>query len=149
VPHVVVLEGEPAAAHAFGALFAEAGYRASVLTDCAGAADALLALRPDLIVLDLHCDDGRCGLDVLRRLRKDPAGRDVPVLASPTIGRRDLGPHRAELGALGVIVLAEPFDVQDMLAAACAAIVQARGVRRRSDAALGRLRAAREKSPPT
>jgi CheY-like chemotaxis protein len=147
-PHVVVLDGEPAVARAFGNLFAEVGYRVTPVTDCAVDPADVLALEPDVIVLDVQCDRGLRGLHLLRRLRGDPAGRDVPVVASPTSLRIDLKSHAAELRALGAVVLPEPFDVQDILVAARAAIAHARAARRRSDAAIDRLRSDREKLPP-
>jgi CheY-like chemotaxis protein len=148
-PHVLILEGDPPFARAFGNLFADVGYRVTPLTDCTVNPADIVALDPDLIVLDLHCDYDLRGLDLLRRLRDDPVGRDVPVVASPTSPQVGLERHAAELRALGAVVLPEPFDVEDMLVAARAAIGQAQDARRRSDAALDRLRAAREQGPPS
>jgi CheY-like chemotaxis protein len=83
--HVVVLDESPALAAAFASEFARAGYRVSVLTDCDQVDPTdLVRLRPDLIVLDVACGVGR-GMGLLRDLRALPAGRTVPVIASPTI----------------------------------------------------------------
>lgn len=147
-PHVVVLEDSPALAQSLGAVFTEAHYRVTALTDCAVDPADLLVLAPDLILLDLQGGYGWQGLDLLRRLRADPAGRDVPVIASPKISWFASRVRIPELDALGAVVLPDPFTVDAMLAAARGALAQSREVRRRSDAALDRLRAVREKSPP-
>ncbi|HEY7032829.1 MAG TPA: hypothetical protein VH482_15910 [Thermomicrobiales bacterium] len=117
-PHVVVLDGSPVLAEAYGNLFASADYRVSTLTDCAVEPAEVLRMIPDLLVLDLRCGPGLAGLDFLRRLRADPAGRDVPVIASPTIAPVDQQAHAAELHDLDALLLPEPFTVHDLLARA-------------------------------
>jgi DNA-binding response OmpR family regulator len=138
--HVVVLDESPALAAAFASEFARAGYRVSVLTDCDQVEPTdLVRLRPDLIVLDVACGFGHRGMGLLRGLRACPAGRNVPVIASPTITLYDRQARAAELRALGAVVLPDPFTVDDLLAAAGAAVEQSREMRRRSDALIARL----------
>jgi DNA-binding response OmpR family regulator len=147
--HVVVLDESPALVTAFGGAFARAGYRVSALADCAEAEPAdVLRLRPDLIVLDVQCGFGSRGMGLLRELRAHPAGRDVPVIASPTITPNARRAYAAELRALRAAVLPDPFTVDDLLAAAGAAVARSRAVRRQSAALVARLQSILKKLPP-
>jgi DNA-binding response OmpR family regulator len=146
--HVVVLDGSPVVAEAYGNFFASADFRVTTLTDCTIDPAAVLRLVPDLLVLDLRCGPGLGGLGFLRRLRADVAGRDVPVIASPTIALIDQQAHAAELRALDAVVLPDPFTVNDLLARASAAVVMAREVRRRVRASRDDLHPVRRKTPP-
>ena len=56
-----------------------AGYRTSLSSDGAGCLRQAAADRPDLILLDLHLSD-MTGIEVLARLRGDPATRRIPVV---------------------------------------------------------------------
>ena len=67
---------------------------------------------PDLILLDLHLPD-ISGTEVLRRLRDDPATRDIPVVvisADATSGQID---RLTSAGAYAY--LTKPFDVRQLL----------------------------------
>jgi DNA-binding NarL/FixJ family response regulator len=136
--HVVVLDESPVLATALGGAFARAGYRASAPAAIEVGPAELLRLRPDLLVLDVQGGFGR-GMGLLRELRAHPAGRDVPVLASPTITPNARRVYAADLQALHAVVLPDPFAVDDLLAAAGAAVARSQAMRRRSDAALARL----------
>lgn len=56
-----------------------AGYPVSGATTVAEAVDVARRSRPDLVVLDLNLDE-EDGLELLQRLRDDPALRAVPVV---------------------------------------------------------------------
>jgi CheY-like chemotaxis protein len=147
-PHVVILDELPLYAEVYRYVFAGEGYRVTTLTDCAVEPAAVLGMLPDLIVLDLQCGRGLRGLDFLRQLREDPTGRELPVVASTPASLIDIAPYETELRALGAAIFDGNSMLADLLAAAGAAIERAREVRRRSEAALDRLRARREHCPP-
>ena len=147
-PHAVVLEGSSALADAFAARFAREGYRVTALADFAIDPADLLQMLPDLVLLDIDGGFGHPGLNLLRRLRADPVGTGVPVVASPTITPSDVERYGAELLSLGAVVLPDPFEVNDLLAAARAAVARARNARQRSDAAVTRLNRGVAKLPP-
>jgi len=70
------------------------------------------ALRPDLILLDLHLP-GINGMDVLRALREDPATSSIPVVvvtADATVHQR-----QRMLGAGARAYLTKPIDVHEFL----------------------------------
>ena len=72
----------------------------------------------------------------------------MPVLATTPAPLIDLARDGAELRALGAVVLPDPFEVNDLLAAARAAVARARNARQRSAAALARLSSGWAKPPP-
>ena len=147
-PHVVILEGEPVLADAFAARFARERVRVTALTDFVVEPADLLGMLPDLVVLDPSWGFGLGGLSLLRRLRADPDGRELPVITSPTITPINRERYGAELRGLGAVLLPDPFDAKDLLAAARAAVARAREARQRSDSALARLSSGRTKLPP-
>lgn len=116
--HVVVIDDSPLYADIYRGLFAIEGYRVTTLTDCAVAPAQALGLAPDLVVLDLRCGTGLAGLDFLRRLREDPEGRAVPVVASTPASLIDMDRFGDELRALGVPIFDGLSQYDDLLAAA-------------------------------
>jgi DNA-binding response OmpR family regulator len=139
-PHVVVLDGSPIYAVVYGNLFAAEGYRVSTLTDCAVAPAEVLAMLPDLVVLDLQCGGGWCGLDFLRRLRVDPVGQVVPVIASTPASSIGMAPLVIEVRSLDAAIFDGITQYDDMITAARTATAQARILRRQSGTARDRLR---------
>lgn len=120
--HVLVLDGSPLYAEVYGNLFAVEGYRVTMVTDCAVEPATVLAMLPDLIVVDLQCGGGQRGLDFIRQLRSDPAGVKVPVVASTPASLIDMGRFGDELRTLHVPIFDGVGQYDDLLAAAKAAI---------------------------
>ncbi len=84
----------------------------------AGSADALwealAAEKPDLLILDLHLGSAD-GEDLIRRLRKHPAGKALPILVvTGTSLDREFDRVRV-LGAGAQEFLEKPFAVEDLL----------------------------------
>jgi len=69
--------------------------------------------QPDLIVLDGHLPD-LTGEEVLRRLKANPATREIPVI----VASADATPERAErvVDAGAVEYFTKPLDVRQFLA---------------------------------
>jgi putative two-component system response regulator len=72
---------------------------------------AKLQLGIDLVLLDVVMP-GLDGFDVCRRIRQDPAGRDVPVIMVTTLGTREHRLHAVEAGANDFI--AKPVDETEL-----------------------------------
>jgi len=72
---------------------------------------AKLHLGVDLILLDVVMP-GLDGFDVCRRIRQDPAGRDVPVIMVTTLSTREHRLHAVEAGANDFI--AKPVDETEL-----------------------------------
>jgi DNA-binding response OmpR family regulator len=135
VPHVVIIDGSSVYAELYSGHLAFEGYRITKLPDFDVSPADVLRRAPDLIVLDLFSGNGQLGLDFLHRLRREPAGRTVPVLVSTPGALIDTMRYGAELAALGATVIGG-FTVCDKLPdAAREALAAAPGARRRSDAA--------------
>jgi putative two-component system response regulator len=84
--------------------------------DVEAAADGLeglakLQLGVDLVLLDVVMP-GLDGFDVCRRIRQDPAGRDVPVIMVTSLETREHRLHAVEAGANDFI--AKPVDVTEL-----------------------------------
>ncbi len=90
-------------------LLARAGYAALGAAGGAEALDQARLRRPDLILMDLAMPE-MGGLEALRRLRADPATRDIPVIVTTGDGEAD----RPE-GASAV--LSKPVSGEALLAA--------------------------------
>lgn len=58
---------------------AAAGHMVSALHDGEQAAAAIVESQPDVLILDYNLP-GISGLEILRRVRRDPAARHVPVM---------------------------------------------------------------------
>ena len=72
---------------------------------------AKLHLGVDLVLLDVVMP-GLDGFDVCRRIRQDPAGRDIPVIMVTTLATREHRLHAVEAGANDFI--AKPVDETEL-----------------------------------
>jgi DNA-binding response OmpR family regulator len=117
-PHILVIDDAPQILALFRALLHRAGYRVS--TDRFASAteplmEAIKALHPDLIILDLIIREERRGWRLLEVLKLDRETRQIPVIVSSAavelVG--DLQPHLEELGARVVL---RPFHIDHLVA---------------------------------
>ncbi len=110
---VLVVEDEPDLNFMLGAYVRLAGFSCRSALDGAAALVALRERTPGLVLLDLMLPDID-GFEVCRRLRDDPATRDVPVVM--LTARDDLDARR-RAGSLGVReYLTKPFDPEALIA---------------------------------
>ena len=72
-----------------------------------------VAEKPDLILLDILMP-GIDGFEVCRRLRKNPATKHIPVIATTAVGVDDVEHHCRTAGANDCI--RKPYDSVDLLA---------------------------------
>ena len=79
MPFVLVVDDDEPTGDALRRLLGRMGYTAKWASSGAEALDAVQTGLPDLIVLDWMMP-GMNGLEVLRRLRSDPATQAVPVI---------------------------------------------------------------------
>src|SRR5215469_16900225 len=97
-PVVLVVEDDPNIRELLRFMLAEAGYEAMAVADGAAALTALETVRPDLVTLDLQLP-GIDGAEVLRRMRRTPSLRALPVVI---ISGRSAIPSRTRRQAQGV-----------------------------------------------
>jgi len=76
---VLLIEDEPNIAEAIRFILGRHGWDVVVRGDGPSGLAAVADLAPDLVILDLMLP-GISGMDVLHRLRADPATRDLPVM---------------------------------------------------------------------
>lgn len=77
--HVLVVDDEPEVVKLVQRLLSSRGHVVSSARDGQEALDAILADRPDVLVIDLALPKID-GLEVTRRLRADAATRDLPIV---------------------------------------------------------------------
>ncbi|MDP4033497.1 MAG: response regulator [Pseudorhodobacter sp.] len=117
--HVLLIEDEPNIVEAIRFILSRDGWRVSTLDNGAQALAKVLALRPDLVILDLMLP-GASGLEIVAALRANPATATLPVMMLTAKGQaRD----RAAAEAVGVsLFMAKPFSNTGILAAARALV---------------------------
>ncbi|HEX8320138.1 response regulator transcription factor [Longimicrobium sp.] len=109
---ILLVEDSEAIRTAFTILLEDAGYRVM------GAGMGGEALRmagehaPDLVLLDMGLPD-MSGLDVVRRLKANPATVDIPVVA--LTGRDEDADRQACLAAGCAAYLVKPVDTQRLV----------------------------------
>ena len=115
LPHVLVVDGDEALRRLYGDLLSEEGYRATLRAYPDDALDAVVALAPDLIVLDLVIGEADAGWVFLDRLKSDPATVGFPVLVC-TAAQVLVERLRDRLTVWDCEVLAKPFDIDELVA---------------------------------
>lgn len=119
---VVLIEDNPAHARLATLLLERAGH--AVLH--AASAEVGLALAreqvPELVLTD-HDLPGMCGLDILRRLKADPATTAIPVVVMSSYLADKPQAEALAAGAAGF--LAKPYHYVDFIAAVRAALGEA------------------------
>ncbi|HZN68645.1 MAG TPA: response regulator [Tepidisphaeraceae bacterium] len=129
---LLLVDDNRPACDALARLLRRKGYAAACVY---GADEALTVLRdvtPDLVVLDWMMP-GADGLEVLRRLRQDPATRGVPVMMYTAAGDAEVGREALRLGALDCVM--KSGRINDLLERieCCVAAAARRGTAARSN----------------
>jgi two-component system alkaline phosphatase synthesis response regulator PhoP len=122
---ILVVDDEPQIVEVVRDYLKQAGYRVLAARDGQTALTLARHERPDLIVLDLMLPGGMDGLEVCRRLRRDPALADVPIIMlTARIAEVDrlIG---LELGADDYVT--KPFSPREVVARVRAVLRRARG----------------------
>jgi CheY-like chemotaxis protein/signal transduction histidine kinase len=101
---VLVVEDDPQFAELLGQLVAEMEFDVALAATAADALRLARELRPSGILLDVGLPD-ESGLNVLERLKRDPATRHIPV---HVVSNYDRSQTALELGAIGYVM--KPTD---------------------------------------
>ena len=107
---VLIVEDDPSAVRLLRAYLEPEGYTVRVAADGEHGLDDARAETPTAILLDVLLP-GIDGWEVLRRLKADPALRDIPVVIVTVVDEKDVG---LALGAVDYIV--KPIDRDALLA---------------------------------
>jgi two-component system alkaline phosphatase synthesis response regulator PhoP len=122
---ILVVDDEPQIIEVVQDYLKQASYRVLAARDGQTALTLARHERPDLVVLDLMLPGGMDGLEVCRRLRRDPVLADVPIIMlTARIAETDrlIG---LELGADDYVT--KPFSPREVVARVRAVLRRARG----------------------
>ncbi|MFJ9697722.1 response regulator transcription factor [Kitasatospora sp. NPDC101183] len=109
---ILVIDDDPTVAEVVAGYLARAGHRVDRAADGAQGLALARAHRPDLLVLDLMLP-GIDGLEVLRRLRADAQGADLPVVMLTAKGEETDRILGLELGADDYVT--KPFSPRELV----------------------------------
>ena len=110
--HILVVDDDPTVAEVVARYLLHAGYTVARAADGLAALAKVAETRPDLVVLDLMLPEID-GLEVCRRLRADPAARDVPVVMLTAKGDEQDRITGLELGADDYVT--KPFSPRELV----------------------------------
>jgi two-component system alkaline phosphatase synthesis response regulator PhoP len=122
---ILIVDDEPHIVEVVQDYLKQAGFRVLSARDGQTALTLARHERPDLVVLDLMLPGGMDGLEVCRRLRRDPGLADVPIImltARTEEVDRLIG---LELGADDYVT--KPFSPREVVARARAVLRRVRG----------------------
>ena len=105
---VLVVDDDESTCDALQRLLSRMGYAASCATSGRDALDVVGRVRPDVIVLDWMMPD-MDGLEVLRRLRAEPATKDVPVVLYSAVDNAEMRGAAERLGAQDCVLKSGGF----------------------------------------
>jgi len=107
---ILVLDDDEAIREIIGRVLAGAGRIIDTASSCARAFDLVYANRYDIVTIDLNLPDG-CGLDVLKRIRRDGScARAIVVSGDVRNAIHAKGAQRLQVHAL----LEKPFDWKEL-----------------------------------
>jgi two-component system alkaline phosphatase synthesis response regulator PhoP len=122
---ILIVDDEPQIVELVSDYLKQAGYRALTARDGQTALTLARHERPDLIVLDLMLPGGMDGLEVCRRLRRDPVSADVPIIMLTARTEETDRLIGLELGADDYVT--KPFSPREVVARVRAVLRRARG----------------------
>lgn len=114
---ILLIEDDEGIAELYSFRLANDGYVVEVAGDGEEGLVRARATTPDLIFLDLRLPT-MSGLDVLRRIRADPATAAIPVVIVTNFNEPDLRKQGVSLGALEFLVKADTVPAQLSMSAA-------------------------------
>ena len=112
-PHILVIDDTPEDIRSLLVLLQVQPWQISVASDARQGYQRALALRPDLIVLDVHMPQ-MDGFALCRLLREAPATHVTPVIFLTSAGSVPERPEGLSLGAVDYVL--KPFEPEEVLA---------------------------------
>jgi CheY-like chemotaxis protein len=83
---IVVVEDQPVLANAYRNKFRSEGFNVEVALDGEQGLDLITRTNPDLVLLDLHLPK-LSGLEILKRVRSNPAFQTLPIIVFSNLAR--------------------------------------------------------------
>lgn len=113
-PLIAVVDDDAVTATLIGEILTDEGYRTRSFQTASEAKNALPALHPDLIVLDLHLGGPVSGWDLLSILRQTSATATIPILIC-SADAVFLEEHADTLQTFECATIQKPFDLDVLL----------------------------------
>src|SRR5206468_5642639 len=110
IPHVMVVDDDPAMRAFLESFLAERGYKAVSVGNAADAVEGYQAERPAAVILDMVMPGEMDGLDALAAFKK--IDRDVPIIVLSGQGRTTTVVQAMKLGASDFV--SKPFVEADL-----------------------------------
>ncbi len=104
---ILLVEDNPVNRRLAEFLLRSQGYQVRVATNAQEAFDDIKAERPDLILMDVQLP-GMDGLEATRKLKEEPATRDIPVVAVTSYAMK--GDREKALAAGCAAYITKPID---------------------------------------
>lgn len=111
---VLIAEDEPSILESLDFILRRAGFTCSSVTDGEAALNAVRALQPRMLVLDLMLPK-RSGFEVLKQIRADTLTADLPVLILTAKGQLQDRRVAEELGANSFVT--KPYSNAEVVGA--------------------------------
>ena len=111
---VAVINDDTAFLELMHALLLEEGYEAHCYKEGAAAYEQVRALDPAVIILDVRMGNPETGWQVLELLKLDRALSKKPIIVC-SAAVSELQAHAPYLQSKGCMILAKPFDLDDLL----------------------------------
>ncbi|MDX9859268.1 MAG: response regulator [candidate division Zixibacteria bacterium] len=113
---ILLIEDDPTLIEMYQLKFRLSGLKLLVATGGYNGLDMVKKGKPDLVLLDIRMDD-LDGFEVLKRMKADPALKDIPVYLLTNMGEKDSAEKGKQLGAEAYVMKAKltPQDVVDMV----------------------------------
>jgi len=112
-PTVLCIDDDPLVLHFYRDFLGAHGYRTLTATEGLLGIELAQRERPDMILLDVMLR-GLSGFDICRKLRADPALRDIPIILITVWDHPSVVPTGQRAGAN--LTLRKPADVESILA---------------------------------
>jgi DNA-binding response OmpR family regulator len=110
---ILIVEDADSIRHMIEALLTARGHAVVAVSNGVRGVDAALAAPPDVILLDLHLPGALDGFGVCRKLREEPATRDVPIVVISAM--TDEGSKQRALEAGTTAYYTKPFSPTALL----------------------------------
>jgi CheY-like chemotaxis protein len=111
---IAVIDDDPTIRELLDAALRDEGYEITLLPAAQEAATYLRTNVPDLIFLDIHMEQRDVGWSLLSLLWLEPTLSTVPVIIS-SADRADLDQHRQVVQAQHSVLMAKPFDLDELV----------------------------------
>jgi DNA-binding response OmpR family regulator len=111
---IAVIDDDAAICDMITDVLTDSGYPVVCYADHGSFFDELDQVRPTLLILDIRLEHRTNGWEILQKLRSQPTTYDMPIILS-TADARFIQQHKAQIHALGAMVLEKPFGIDMFL----------------------------------